>query len=90
MLSDPCSGKNTQDTMPPMLRQSVYQPPAGYEDVNPRAGTERWRIGPLMPRVLGTRAKETQAPSTTELSRFQTERSSSTEHLTALMNLPGM
>ena len=90
MLSDPCSGKNTQDTMPPMLRQRVYRPPAGYEDLNPRAGTERLPIGPTMRRVLGTRAKETEAASTTELSRFQTEMSSSTEHRTAPMNLPGM
>ncbi len=86
LLSDCRRGKNTRHTMLAMLRQSVYGRLAGYEDVN---DAERLRVDPAMRRVVGGRAKEREAASTSEMSRFETEMLSSRKNLTALMNLSG-
>ena len=69
-----------------MLRQSIYGRLAGYEDVN---DAERLRADPAMRRVVGGRAQEKEAASTSEMSRFETEMLSPRENLTALMNLSG-
>lgn len=87
MLSDFRHGKNTQHSMLAMLRQSVYGRLAGYEDVN---DADRLRVDPAMRQVVGGRAKEKEAASTSEMSRFETEMLSSRENLTALMNLSGI
>ncbi len=86
VLSDPRPGKNTQHTLLGLLRQAVYGRLAGYEDVN---DAERLRIDPTMRRVVGGRANEREAASTSEMSRFETEMLSARENLTALMDLPG-
>jgi hypothetical protein len=86
LLSDSRRGKNTQHSMLAMLRQGVYSRLAGYEDVN---DAERLRVDPVMRRVVGGRAKEKEAASTSEMSRFETEMLSSRKNLTALMNLSG-
>ena len=86
VLSDCRRGKNTQHTILAMLRQGVYGRLAGYEDVN---DAERLRVDPTMRRVVGGRAKEKEAASTSEMSRFETEMLSSKKNLTALMNLSG-
>ena len=86
MLSESRQGKNTQHTMLAMLRQAIYGRLAGYEDVN---DAERLRVDPAMRRVVGGRATEKEAASTSEMSRFETEMLSSRENLTALMALSG-
>jgi hypothetical protein len=86
VLSDPRHSKNTQHTTLAMLRQAIYGRLAGYEDVN---DAERLRIDPAMRRVVGGRAKEKEAASTSEMNRFETEMLSVQKNLKALMDLPG-
>lgn len=86
LLSDSRRGKNTQHSVLAMLRQAIYGRLAGYEDVN---DADRLRADPAMRRVIGGRAQERDAASTSEMSRFETEMLSSRENLTALMNLSG-
>jgi hypothetical protein len=86
LLSDRRRGKNTQHSVLAMLRQAIYGRLAGYEDVN---DAERLRADPAMRRVVGGRAQEKEAASTSEMSRFETEILSAKENLTALMNLSG-
>ena len=76
-MSDCRRGKNTQHSVLAMLRQSVYGRLAGYEDVN---DAERLRVDPTMRRVVGGRAQEKQAASTSEMRRFETETLSSREN----------
>lgn len=77
---------STPHTLLAMLGQGVYGRLAGYEDVY---DAERLRVDPAMRRVVGGRAKEQEAASTSEMSRFETKMLSLTENFTALMNLPG-
>jgi hypothetical protein len=48
------------------------------------------RVDPAMRRVVGGPAKEKEAASTSEMSRFETEILSPSWNLTASMNLSGM
>jgi hypothetical protein len=86
VLSDPRPAKNTQHTMPATLRLSVYRRPAGCEDVN---DAERSRIAPAMRRFVGGRAKESEAASTSELSRLETEIPTPRKNQKAMMDLSG-
>ena len=67
VLSDCRRGKNSQHSILAMLRQAIYGRLAGYEDVN---DAERLRADPAMRRVVGGRAHEKEAASTSEMSRF--------------------
>jgi hypothetical protein len=86
VLRDSRHGKNTQHELVGLLRQSVYSRLAGYEDTN---DAERLAVDPAMRQVVGGRAKDHQAASTSQMGRFETEILTSRRNRKALMNLPG-
>ena len=85
-LSEFRTGNNIRHRMTALLRQSVYSRLAGYEDVN---DAERLSVDPVMRHVVGGRAADKQAASTSQMSRFETEVLTNCHNLAALMNMPG-
>ncbi|HKB35302.1 MAG TPA: IS1380 family transposase [Gemmataceae bacterium] len=85
-LHDTRTGQNTQHSLLALLRQSIYSRLAGYEDVN---DAERLCLDPTLRAVVGGRATDTTAASTSEMARFETETLSTTKNLQHLMDLPG-
>ena len=74
-LHDTRTGQNTQHSLLALLRQSIYSRLAGYEDVT---DAERLCLDPAMRTVVGGRAKNQAAASTSEMARCETEILSST------------
>ncbi len=75
--------------MTALLRQSIYPPQAdlaGYEDVN---DAQRLSVDPVMRHVVGGRAADRRAASTSQVSRFETDVLVHPDNLAALMNMPG-
>src|SRR6185369_7895086 len=85
-LLDTRTGQNTQHSLLALLRQSIYSRLAGYEDVN---DAQRLCLDPALRAVVGGRAKDNKAASTSEMGRFETETLSTKENLHHLMDLPG-
>jgi len=88
LLADSRLGSNKQHRLVPLLRQSIYNRLAGYEDVN---GAERLAIDPAMRYVVGGRAvlADKYAASTSEVGRFETDILSTKDNLKKLMDLSG-
>jgi hypothetical protein len=85
-VHDTRTGQNTQHALAALLRQSIYSRLAGYEDVN---DAERLCVDPAMRTVVGGRAKDTTAASTSEMARFEMETLSTKENLKYLRDLSG-
>jgi hypothetical protein len=69
-----------------MLRQSVFGRLAGYEDVN---DADRLVRDPAMRWIVGGKAIERDAASTSQMGRFETEWLASDENLSAFIGLSG-
>ena len=86
-LSDSRTGRNTRYSLTALLRQSVYSRLAGYKDTN---DAERLCVDPAMRQVVGGRATDHTAASTSQMSRFETQTLTQPHNLEALMDLPGV
>ena len=85
-LTECRKGKNTQQALVALLRQSIFGRLAGYEDVN---DAERLRLDPAMRSLVGHGDAPRYAASTSEMARFETEQLATEENLEALPDLSG-
>src|SRR5262245_53121457 len=84
-LQDMRTGQNSRHSLTALLLQSTSSPLAGYEDLN---DAERLRVDPAMRAVVGGRARDHTAASTSEVARFETETLTARANLNRLMDLP--
>nr|MBP8304150.1 IS1380 family transposase [Phycisphaerae bacterium] len=85
-LFDFRTGSNIRHAMTALLRQSIYSRLAGYEDIN---DAERLRADPVMRHVVGGRAVDRDAASTSQVARFETDVLCHPDNLDALMAMSG-
>ena len=70
VLTDLRTGSNIQHNLTALLRQSIYSRLAGYDDTN---DADRLSIDPVMRPVVGGRAVNRRAASTSQIGCFETE-----------------
>ena len=69
LLEDGRTGSNATHAMPALLRQRVFSRLAGHEDTN---DADRLSFDPSMRHVVGGRATNRSAASTSQMGRFET------------------
>jgi hypothetical protein len=86
VFQDSRTGKNGWHCMAGQFRQSVFGRVGGYEDVN---DAERLGRDPAMRWIVGGKAVERQAASTSQMARFETELLASDVNIEALTDMSG-
>jgi len=87
VFQDNRTGKNGRHGMTGQIRQSVFGRVGGYEDVN---DAERLGRDPAMRWIVGGKAVERQAASSSQMGRFETEVLASDANSEALSDMNGM
>ena len=87
LFQDSRTGKNGRHGMVGQFRQSVFGRLGGYDDVN---DADRLGRDPAMRWIVGGKAIERQAASTSQMGRFETEHLASDENFSALTDLSGV
>jgi len=87
LFQDSRTGKNGWHEMVGQFRQSVFGRLGGYDDVN---DADRLSRDPAMRWIVGGKAVERQAASTSQMGRFETEHLASDENFAALSDLSGI
>jgi hypothetical protein len=87
LFQDSRTGKNGRHGMVGQFRQSVFGRLGGYDDVN---DADRLGRDPAMRWIVGGKAIERQAASTSQMGRFETELLASDENFAALNDLSGV
>ena len=80
------TGTNIRHSLTALLWQSIYSRLAGYDDLN---DADRLAVDPVMRQLVGARATQKQAASTSQMARFETDVLTQPDNLAALMELPG-
>ena len=86
LLRDTRTGHNRLHSLVGLLRQSVFGRLAGYDDVN---DADRLSLDPVMRQVVGGRAVDAKAASSSQMGRFETEVLATSDNRTALADLSG-
>ena len=84
VLTDTRRGKNGRHGIAGQFRQSIFGRLGGYDDVN---DADRLSLDPAMRWIVGGKAVERQAASTSQMGRFETEVLATEENLAALADL---
>ena len=87
VFDDSRTGKNGWHGMTGQFRQSLFGRLGGYEDVN---DAERLGRDPAMRWIIGGKAVERQAASTSQMGRFETELLASDANTEVLTNMNGI
>ena len=85
-LHDWRTGTNIRHSRTALLRQSIYSRLAGYDDLN---DADRLCVDPVMRQVVGGRATDKQAASTSQMAHFETQVLTRPGNLKTLMALSG-